>query len=173
MKTKSIWLVTLFLAIFVLVFYGAILSIYPKKYEDLVLKYAKENNLSPYLVFAVIKTESGFDCDAVSSAGAVGLMQIMPSTAKWLTGNNENLKDPNTNIKIGCLYLSYLQTKFLDLSSILAAYNAGPNKVNIWLEDEKCSNDGITLRKTPYNETNNYIKRVTKAKKAYEILYKF
>ena len=146
--------------------------LYPKKYEKEVLYYSNQYHISPSLVFAVMKTESGFREDAVSSAGAVGLMQIMPSTAAWLMEEELNLYDPVTNIEIGCKYLAYLQSKFLDIPTVLAAYNAGPNKVKVWIEDEIYGGALRTLRKTPYKETNDYVSKVLKAQKIYKFLYK-
>lgn len=155
-------------------FYGCLLYVsFPKKYEKAVLEYSKEYNLSPYLVFAVIKAESGFNPKAVSKTGAVGLMQIMPKTAKWIAGNNVDLFNPTQNIKIGCKYLSYLQSIFLKIECVLSAYNAGPNKTKVWLMDEKYGDGVATLRKTPYKETNDYIKKVLLNIKIYKILYKF
>ena len=106
---------------------------FPKKYQQIIKTYSKEFNLPASLVASIIKAESNFKEDAMSDAGAIGLMQIMPSTAKWICKNDLDLKNPMHNIKIGCMYLNYLKTQFLDLNAILAAYNAGPNKVKIWL----------------------------------------
>ena len=162
----------IFFAITFFLFWCSLFILYPKKYEKEVMIYSKEFNLSPALVFAVMKTESGFNPNAQSSAGAVGLMQIMPNTAKWLMGTEENLLEPQTNIKIGCRYISYLKTIFYDESTVLAAYNAGPNKVKVWLEDERYGTALRTMCKTPYKETNDYIKKVLYAKKIYNFLYK-
>lgn len=174
MKLLSFFLffTTIFL-IFTLAFWGCLFALYPKKYEKEVLIQSKEFNLSPALVFSVIKAESGFNPNAVSSAGAIGLMQIMPETAKWLVGSNTNLLNPAENIKIGCKYLAYLKEEFLDEATILTAYNAGPNKTKVWLEDERYGTASRTMRKTPYKETNAYVHKVLKYKKVYSFLYKF
>ena len=160
---------------FILFFLGIIYCcfhfIYPQKYNDLIKKYSNEYRLSPSLVASIINVESNYNSKAISSVGAIGLMQIMPSTAKWLTGTEQNLLEPETNIKIGCMYLNYLKTHFLNLKCILAAYNAGPNKVLIWLKDEEFSKDGINLIKTPYIETNNYIVKVQNNLKVYNLIY--
>ena len=164
------------IAIFVictLTFWGCLFVLYPKKYEKEVLIYSKEFHISPSLVFSVIKAESGFNPNAISPAGAVGLMQIMPKTASWLMGFDANLLDPNENIKIGCKYLAYLKEEFLDEATILTAYNAGPNKTKVWLEDERYGTASRTMRKTPYKETNDYVHKVLKYKKVYNFLYKF
>ncbi len=89
-------------------------TLYPLKYEDYVEVYAKENNLSPAFIYAVIDCESGFDNEAVSYVGATGLMQIMPDTFTWIkskTGYTEDYSqatDPETSIKFGCYLYSYL-----------------------------------------------------------------
>lgn len=166
---------------FLLVFFVLIMFIFslnlclsisfPKKYQQIIKTYSKEFNLPPSLVASIIKAESNFKEDAMSDAGAVGLMQIMPATAKWICEDDLDLKNPDYNIKIGCMYLNYLKTQFLDLNAILAAYNAGPNKVKIWLCEEEYCSDGIKLLKTPYKETNDYIKKVKNYQKMYKKIY--
>ncbi len=156
-------------------------SKYPLEYEDLIEEYASLYELDPYFVAAVINTESGFRADAVSSAGATGLMQLMPETAEWIAGklddknlDAQNLTDPQTNIEMGCWYLNFLKERFdSNLPVMMAAYNAGHNKVKSWLEDAQYSSDGKNLTSIPYPETENYVKKVTKAydeyKKRYEL----
>lgn len=136
-----------------------------------VQKYA----LDPSLVFSVIKAESGFSENAVSSAGAVGLMQLMPSTAKFVCEKNkitfeyERLKEGNYNAMLGCIYLNYLLSRFPDKGTALAAYNAGEGTVSSWLKNSNYSDDGIHLKYVPYAETRNYIKKVLKYQKIYAI----
>ena len=100
-------------------------------------------------------------------------MQVMPETAKWIMGKEVNLFEPKTNIYVGCKYFGFLQSEFLDLPTTLSAYNAGPNKTKVWLEDERYSTASRTMRKTPYKETNNSIKKVLSSQKIYKFLYKF
>ena len=160
-------------------------AIYPKpqEYTDFVKKYAHEYNVSEELVYAVIKTESGFDSSAVSIKGAIGLMQMMPSTFEWLTNDimREHLDrgmlyDPETNIKYGTYYLSRLYNRFGDWDTAIAAYNGGEGNVSKWLEDSRYSDDGLKLNtdKIPDNfrETRNYVKKVNKALEKYRELYK-
>lgn len=162
---------------FVLIFFIIFLSVfiffdlYPQKYVSIIKKYAKEYDISPALVASVINVESGYKKEAISPVGAVGLMQIMPQTAKWIEGD-VNLKDVNTNIKVGCKYLAYLKTQFSSFECVIASYNAGPNKVKIWLNNKDFSTDGINLKTTPYKETNEYIKKVKKNLKVYNLFYK-
>ena len=129
------------------------------------------------LVYAVIKAESGFREDAKSSAGAVGLMQIKPSTAEFICRRADisfyptRLTEGEYNVTLGCLYLGYLFERFTQ-STALAAYNAGEGTVREWLRDENYSSDGATLVHIPYPETENYVKKVLKFQKIYEILYR-
>lgn len=147
----------------------------PQKYSFAVASYAKKFDLEEELIYAVIRTESNFRAEAVSDAGAVGLMQIMPSTAQFLSEMNErqevDLYDPEENIATGCSYLRYLIDRFEVIDTALAAYNAGEGKVRRWLADGENSTDGKTLQNIPYAETRIYLKKVKKFYKCYKILY--
>lgn len=116
-------------------------------FDSIVKKCAKENNIDESIIKAVIKAESGFNSQAKSPVGALGLMQLMPSTAKGL--GVDNPLNPEQNIAGGTKYLKGLINRFdgrLDLA--IAAYNAGPGAVQKY--------GGIP----PYKETQNYVKRV-------------
>lgn len=151
---------------------------YPLKYETHITKYAEANQLDPYLVCGVIHTESHFDVEAESRVGAVGLMQIMPDTGEWIAKkmslkdySEGKLKDPETNIRMGCWYLNYLMDRFDgDMTLVLAGYNAGPNRVLQWLEDDRYSLDG-KLTDIPYQETKEYVKKVQNAQEMYRSYY--
>ena len=152
----------------------------PTEYQGYVTSYSIEYGVPENLVYAVIKTESGFDSSAVSDAGAIGLMQMMPDTFTWLTNDilrdrlaQGMLYDPETSIKYGVYYLSSLYSKYNNWDTALAAYNAGPGNVDDWLADEKYdkNQDGV-LDKIPFKETNNYVKKVNRALEAYDKLYK-
>ena len=152
---------------------------YPLEYEDLIVQYSNEYGLDPYFVAAVIRTESDFDPEAVSGAGAMGLMQIMPETGEWIAGKlgiegfqNDMLLDPQTAIKMGCWYLNFLDERFEgNLPIVMAAYNAGHNRVREWLDNPEYSSDGKQLENIPYEETDNYVKKVTKAYEKYKEYY--
>jgi len=117
-------------------------------YQPFIDKYAKEYNIDPDLVIAVIRTESCFDRKAVSRVGARGLMQLMPATAKYL-GVKDSF-DAEQNIEGGVKYLrEMLDTFNQDQKLALAAYNAGPGAVNKY--------NGIP----PFKETQNYVKKIT------------
>ena len=146
-------------------------------YKDYILQYSKEYRLNPYLVMAIIKTESNFDKDAISPKGAMGLMQITESTAEWVaesTGTADfeihDLYDPETNIKMGCWYINKLREEFGTTELILAAYNAGPGNVDEWLKDSDISKDGQKLDNIPFVETDNYIKKVLSNEEIYQHL---
>ena len=151
---------------------------YPRDYSSYVEKAAEEYELEPSLIYAVIRTESGFNPEAQSGAGACGIMQVMPSSFEWLQQirdcegryTEEDLFNPEICIDYG----SYLLRYFLDLygteTSAVAAYNAG-FVVSDWLADPGYSTDGVTLSDIPYPETKEYVNRVTDAKAKYIELY--
>jgi soluble lytic murein transglycosylase len=152
---------------------------HPKKYSDIVEKYAVEYNIPDYVIYAIIKVESNFDASA-SSGEAHGLMQITPGTFEWLTGDDhfgEHLStnkvyDPEVNIKYGVYYLKYLLVKFdYNWDTAFAAYNGGEGNVAKWLEDEKYSDGKGNLTKIPFSETENYVKKVNAAIDTYKKLY--
>ena len=157
-------------------------AIYPRQYADLVSKYADEYNVPEDVVYATIKVESSFDTHAVSSAGAMGLMQMLPSTFEWLTGDEhlaehlspELLFDPEVSIRYGVYYLKYLYSKFDHNWSVAsAAYNGGEGNVAKWLSDERYSDGEGNLTAYPdeFDETKNYVKKIDKARKMYRELY--
>lgn len=156
---------------------SALKVFYPMKYNEFVEKYSAEYGIEPELVYAVIKTESSFNPDAVSDADAVGLTQITPETFEWiklkLGEENKNLSlcNPETSIKYGAFLLGYLTREFGNTDTALAAYHAGRGRVNGWLEDKEISPDGKTLSKIPIPETAHYVKKVNKALNIYYNLY--
>ena len=151
-------------------------AIYPEEYYEIVIKYSKDYSIPAALTFAVIKTESNFDKDVISSAGAMGLMQIMPSTYEWLaqakfneTANVSLLFDPETNIRYGTYYLQYLYTKFGTWEKALIAYNWGEGNFKRHL-DEYGYTEG-DYDSIPITETRNYVKKVLHHWEKYEKLY--
>lgn len=154
---------------------------YPREYSEYVEKWAKEYGVPEYIVYSVIKAESDFDPNTVSSADAVGLMQIRAAkssnTFEYIAGMvgdkyDPSLHfDPNTNIKYGTYYLSYLYSRFDNWSTVFAAYNGGEGNVSKWLKDPTCSLDGKTLYRIPFTETRDYVKKVNGYCKAYRRLY--
>ena len=151
---------------------------YPREYAEYVEVYAEAYGVPEGLVYAVIRTESSFDSGAVSPVGAVGLMQLMPSTFEWLTDDKlfEHLEsgmlyDPETNIKYGTYCLSFLYDRYGDWEVAVAAYNAGAGNVDGWLEDSEYADGEGGLREIPFRETRQYVKKVTDAWDMYERLY--
>lgn len=151
-------------------------SFYPIKYSEYVDKAAADYNLDRELIYGVIKTESNFDPNAESHVGAVGLMQMMPESFKWvqkLRGtslDDDELKKPSVNIDYGCYLLKYFLDHYGNEKCAVAAYNAG-FVVTKWLKDKNYSSDGKTLDKIPYEETSKYVQKVEKAKSMYKKLY--
>ena len=156
-------------------------SQYPQSYSEYVEKSAKEFDLEPALVYAVIRTESSFNVNAQSPAGAHGLMQITEDTFEHymnLRGEAdkytlEDLYDPAVDIEYGCnLLRSHLST-CVDEEWAVAAYSAGPGNVEAWLTDPAISSDGKTLivKNIPFEETRSYVQRVESAKEKYLELY--
>ena len=153
---------------------------HPTSYDEIVKKYSVEYGVPERVIFATIKTESSFRSDAVSSAGAMGLMQMMPSTFEWLTSDEhldehlstDSLFDPEVSIRYGTYYLSYLARKFdYDWTVVSAAYNAGEGRVANWLEDGKYTDSNGELIKIPIKETRSYVKKISDAIDTYSRLY--
>ena len=152
--------------------------IYRQDYSEYVEKYAKEYNVEPLLIYSIIKAESNFDDEAVSSKGATGLMQLMDNTAKEIATNesleyvsNESLFDPETNIKLGVKYFADLIAIFKNEAVALAAYNAGMGTVQGWIDKGTIKADGSDIENIPYNETNMYVRKILKDYDIYRSLY--
>jgi soluble lytic murein transglycosylase len=142
---------------------------YPLSYEEIVRGHARNYDLEPTLLAAVIYQESKFDADAKSDAGAVGLMQLQPETAKGIalrTGGSrfrvEDLTDPEINVRYGSWYLRHLLDKYGDEETALAAFNAGQGNVDSWRKEGK----GIA-----FAETRHYVDRVQELKGIYRDAY--
>lgn len=152
------------------------LASHPRDYREYVEKYAEMYKVPQAVCYSVIKCESGFDSTAVSSAGAIGLMQIMPDTFDYLcslVGEEHEtglLYEPQTNIRFGVFYLSVLYERFGKWETAFAAYNCGPSRVAEWIESGMVD-DGGNLTEIPIAETANYVERVTAAIEKYEKLY--
>ena len=152
--------------------YFGLRSGYPRPYADVVAG----TGVEPFLAYSVMKAESDFREDAVSRAGAVGLMQIKPSTAEYICRREgiefepERLTDGAYNTRLGCMYLAYLLGKFAEQTAI-AAYNAGEGTVSEWLKNPEFSSDGCLLDYIPYPETEQYVKKIEKFRKIYDFYY--
>jgi soluble lytic murein transglycosylase len=142
---------------------------YPLHYSSIVRVHARNYDLDPSLLAAVIEQESKFRADAKSSAGAIGLMQLQPATAKGIairTGGSKfvlsDLYDPELNIRYGSWYLHHLMVKYGDERLALAAYNAGQQNVDRW----RAAGQGVQ-----FPETRAYVDKVERLKKIYRRAY--
>ncbi len=154
------------------------LSAHPKKYSEFVSKYALEYEMDEDLIYAVIKTESDFDCDAVSDVGARGLMQIMEETFDWIKyrlddeeSEYDDMFDPEMNIRYGAYLMDYLLEKFGDKDTAVAAYHSGAGCVSLWLEEKENSSDGKRLDNIPSNTAKHYVNKINNALSNYKELY--
>jgi soluble lytic murein transglycosylase len=172
MKGRAPWKrrveVIMLLILLLLLGIGVLKLLYPLRYECEIKAWTDSYSLDLYLVAAVIRSESRFDPHALSHAGAIGLMQIIPSTGEWIAAQIgeegftvEDLSDPGINIRFGSWYLRYLLDRFGDMNVVLAAYNAGPSNAIHWQEGEG----------TIYPETARYIARVKRGQIAYRTFY--
>ncbi|MCL6580369.1 MAG: lytic transglycosylase domain-containing protein [Firmicutes bacterium] len=171
-------------------------QLYPFRFRDEIVTYARQNGLDPLFVAAVIKNESRFNPSAVSRRGAVGLMQIMPETGRWVASQlgfadfeTDMLRDPATNIMIGTWYLAELKREFGGkFVLVVAAYNAGRGNVKQWVKRSGTviapSPDGeqgvwpgpdvsldFPLSEIRINETRIYVRDVLSSLRRYRELY--
>ena len=142
---------------------------YPLRYEAIVRGHAHNYRLDPALLAAVIYQESKFDAHARSSSGAIGLMQLLPDTAKGIaihTGGSRfrvsDLDNPEINVRYGAWYLRHLLDKYGEVPTALAAYNAGQDNVDRW----RANGQGIA-----FSETRHYVKRVEHLQELYRRAY--
>ncbi|MGD8188448.1 lytic transglycosylase domain-containing protein [Brevibacillus ginsengisoli] len=153
--------------------------VYPIKYEAEVQTAAKRFQVDPFLLLAIIRTESNFNSNLTSKKGAIGLMQVMPKTADWVISQasfdpmaKEYLDTPKVNIDIGTWYVSYLMKRYDgDLVLTIAAYNAGPGSVNTWIKNQRWDGRKETLEDIPFGETRHYVQRVLYYHKRYQEIY--
>ena len=143
--------------------------VYPMRYEHIVRGHAEHYDLDPALVAGVIFAESEFDAKARSSAGAIGLMQLLPETARGIakrTGGTafvvDDLYDPEVNIRYGSWYLRHLLDRYADERTALAAYHAGQGNVDAW----RARGAGIR-----FPETRAYVERVQRFRRVYASAY--
>ena len=151
----------------------------PVRHQEIVERYSAEMNIDPNLVYAIIKNESNFRANAVSHAGASGLMQLMEDTAVWASEQMgfyeftvDDIFNPEVNIRIGVWYIAHLLNLYDgNLTNALAAYNAGQGNVNQWLSDPANVGEDGSLQNIPFGETRRYVERVLHALEVYRVLY--
>lgn len=149
--------------------------VYPVRHAEAIEEAAERHGVDPLLVCAVIQCESGWDEDAVSPAGAVGLMQLMPVAAETMVAQGvvdpdrwdpARLADPEVNIEYGCATLAYLQEHLSSTDEAIAAYNAGIGTVRGWIAEGRSIPEDIE-----YAETRAYVERVREAYEGYRRSY--
>ena len=151
---------------------------YPMEYTDLIIENAEQNGIEPAYVASVVCAESDYDANALSSAGAQGLMQLLPDTAQWIAPKFDEvyvegcLYTPEVNLKYGCWYLGYLMRRFNnDMTCATAAYHAGQGTVDQWLANPEYSSDGAHLDVVPGERTSGYVERVLEYYEVYSKKY--
>jgi soluble lytic murein transglycosylase len=150
---------------------------YPLGFWGIVSEIADKNTVDPHLILALIREESRFDPDAVSSSGALGLMQLMPYTAHRVKkdivielGDDSEIHDIQKNISLGTYYFSKLLQEFGEIPLAIGAYNAGENAMRRWLFDSQHNSLDEFIEDIPYKETRNYVKKVLKSYWKYKTL---
>lgn len=152
---------------------------YPKKYTRYVIEYSSQNNIDENFVYAVIRTESGFDENAVSDVGARGLMQLMDTAFEWVQFRisedrdvtYDDMFDPQYNIEYGSFMLGFLYERYDSYELAAAAYHSGMTRVDNWLKDGTIDAKAPDIDDIPSDVTRHYIKKVMKAYNAYKNLY--
>jgi len=152
--------------------------LYPFGWRAEVFQAAERYGLDPYLVAAVVREESSYYPQAVSRAGARGLMQLMPATAQpmatvrgWAFRDGTLLDDPAANIQMGTSFLASLVREFTDPRVALAAYNAGPGNARKWWKARRGDDVDVWVEQIPFDETRNYVKKVTLSWEEYRRVY--
>ena len=176
---KKITIVIIIIVLAILLLWMQILpKIYPQKYCEYVEKYAKEYELDPLLIYSIIKAESNFKYNAKSNSNAIGLMQVMLSTAQEMGEDleleeitEEKLYQPETNIKIGTKYFKILLEKYNNYNLAIIAYNAGMGNLDKWIDQGIIDEQGENIEGIPFPETKNYVKKILKNYQIYQEIY--
>ena len=153
---------------------------YPQGYWDSIVTYARKYGQDPYFVAAIVREESQFHAEALSPAGARGVMQVMPATGAWIAQtismkgfNQTMLFDSDTAINLGTWYISHLMKRFKgDPLFVAAAYNAGPDAVAAWLSRTgRGTERDEFVEAIPFSETRGYVKKVLRNYAEYKRIY--
>lgn len=154
-------------------------ALYPFPYRDDIRRVASRRGLSPFLVAGLIRQESLFEAEIESSAGAIGLMQILPATGHDLARDHDlrdfrtdDLRTPSVNLRLGTGYLTELVERFDGtLAFALAAYNAGPSRMSRWSRRDYARDLDVFLEGIPFRQTRHYVKAVQAHARIYAALY--
>lgn len=170
----------LLIVVFIIIWHKPILKIYfVLHYTDKIIAYSRANEIDSATVSAIVFTESRFNPGACSSKGAMGLMQIMPTTGEWVAGrlgwNNfskQDLLNPTKNLEVGIWYLAYLKRNFKHNEYLaLASYNAGSRYVYEWLREGTWDGNKVKIEQIPFPETKKYLIRILVLRRIYHYLY--
>ncbi len=155
--------------------------LFPLPYYESVTTWAKKMDIDPYLIWSIMKQESSYRTSVISTSNAKGLLQLLPTTAEWISKKDSRLKEtnpylwkyPDYNIAFGSTYLRYLLDRFQgNIVYALAGYNAGPGRVDEWKKNIKSREIETFIEDIPFTETRNYVKKVLGNYSAYHSLYK-
>ena len=183
MRLSKIAIIVVILPFFVIMWYQWSFTdkfdqvFYPLEYKEEISQASKKYSMDPYLIAAMIYEESKFNPSSESPAGAVGLMQIMPDTGRWVADKQkrgfkvDDLLDHRVNIDMGCWYFDYLRDKYGDERLALAAYNSGHKNVDRWLDDGLHKNVDDMIETIPFKETRQYVQKVVKTRDEYAKIY--
>ena len=152
---------------------------YPRPYWFQLKSYANKAGIDPYFALAIMREESHFDPKALSSSKAMGLMQLMPATAKFVARKQKiklseiaEIFNPELNIRLGTLYLGSLADRFKsELIYTAGSYNAGPSNMLKWIKRWKGKSNDAFVEQIPFSETRKYVKRVYRSYKLYKQIY--
>jgi soluble lytic murein transglycosylase len=153
------------------------LTAYALPFESSIRRWSVKSGLDPMLVAGLIHQESAFEPEARSGANALGLMQLLPQTARRLAKqarirySQQHLFDPDYNVRLGTIYVAGLEKQFGNLESALAAYNAGEDRVVFWTEGQTYREPAEFVESIPFTETRQYVELVTRNADIYRRLY--
>ena len=152
--------------------------VHPFPHREIIVREAGERGLDPFFVAGLIRQESAFSAGIASSSGALGLMQLMPTTAREVAGDlgltysPEILTDPETNLRLGITYLASMVRRFEGKAEdVLSAYNAGPARMRRWQQESTYQDRDVFVEHIPFQETRNYVKVVQQYARIYSALY--
>ena len=140
-------------------------ALFPFPFEELIFDWSKKRQLNPLLVTSLIRQESRFEPEIRSPVGATGLMQVMPSTGKWISSKIDikdySLTNPNDNVNFGTWYLDYTHQTYNNNSLLaIASYNAGPGNVASWVKRYDLTDPDVFVENIPFRETKGYVETV-------------
>lgn len=171
--TLAIFTVLLFIVAVTVIIRVNLEDSYPLEYRDIVESVSLDEGIAEHILYAVIYIESSFVADAKSEMGAVGLMQLLPDTAKWLCEregveySDEMLTDPEFNIRYGAKFLKILYDRYENWDAAHAAYHAGFGRVDSWLEEGTVRYEDGQLVGIPIDATDYYVNKLRDVREKY------